>query len=66
MLRGDARARRLVELGPLVAEEVRELVLDGLVARVRGGGASPEYGAEMHVASPVSYTHLTLPTNREV
>ena len=34
--------------------------------RQLGGMLQPDRLAKQHVASPVSYTHLTLPTNREV
>ena len=40
--------------------------LRGVVGRLSGRGEPSVYGTRQLIGKPVSYTHLTLPTNREV
>ena len=51
----DQLERSLIQILKLLADETR---LKILLSLAREG--------ELHVSAPVSYTHLTLPTNREV
>ena len=55
-LLAEGRASEIFDLG------------DGRVLRrfKRGGDPGFEAGVMEHARAPVSYTHLTLPTNREV
>ena len=62
-------------LNNLVSEKIRRLEISGRIAIVNGHGGlplvkinTPWSTAEiyLHGAHAVSYTHLTLPTNREV
>ena len=57
---GEASARKLAAAGATVLTVARSAErLEDLAASINAGGGRA-------VAYPVSYTHLTLPTNREV
>ena len=62
-----ARPQRIADIHE--SEHRRIDVGNGEVNRVLGGGMVPGYirtGFPAGIPAPVSYTHLTLPTNREV
>ena len=72
---GGTRARSSVEQQPtkergsaaLSAKEAQRKAYLERKARERGGSAAPKKKeAEKTATQPVSYTHLTLPTNRQV
>ena len=51
---------------PRTIDEACELLASNSNARILAGGQSLIPMLSMRLSRPVSYTHLTLPTNREV
>ena len=65
-IEAKAVARELGLSDDTIRRDLRELAAAGKLQRVHGG-ALPTSPADADLtARPVSYTHLTLPTNREV
>ena len=60
---GRETARMVVRQPLEVTEAIERFDVN---VTVSGGGGSGQAGAIRHGIAPVSYTHLTLPTNREV
>ena len=49
-----------------IAEMLAEKEFDQVIVKYRGAGGNRSHSAPGATAATVSYTHLTLPTNREV
>ena len=52
-----------VDVGSMSAADIEEQMLSGQVPATSSGNTTPQ---TKHTQHAVSYTHLTLPTNREV
>ena len=63
----DRLARELLKLGPITASDLADsLGISAVAVRKHLDDMSEKFLVESHEIAPVSYTHLTLPTNREV